>query len=76
MTVTVNQQCIIYPQALVYDTSLKAVCLEDPCSVAHCGHQAECVVDDDEQEGQEQEQKDKVAVCQCKQGFYGNPYER
>ena len=56
-------------QALVYDNSLKAVCLEDPCSVAHCGHQADCVVNEEEGKG-------VAAVCQCKDGFYGNPYER
>ena len=25
--------------ALVYDVSLRAACMSDPCSVAHCGHQ-------------------------------------
>ncbi len=25
--------------ALVYDISLRAACMSDPCSVAHCGHQ-------------------------------------
>ena len=27
--------------ALIYDTSLRALCTSDPCSVAHCGHQVE-----------------------------------
>ena len=25
--------------ALVYDTTLKAACMSDPCSLAQCGHQ-------------------------------------
>ena len=29
--------------ALFYDLSLKVVCLDDPCSVANCGHQAQCI---------------------------------
>lgn len=30
--------------ALVYDSTLKATCLSDPCSIATCGHQARCVL--------------------------------
>jgi hypothetical protein len=30
--------------ALVYDVTLRAACMIDPCSVAHCGHQARCIL--------------------------------
>ena len=29
--------------ALVYDTTLKAACMSDPCSLAQCGHQVSFV---------------------------------
>ena len=50
--------------ALFYDLTLKVVCLDDPCSVANCGHQARCLV------------KNNTASCECKDGFLGNAYER
>lgn len=50
--------------ALVYDVSLQVVCLEDPCSVANCGQQAQC-----QQEG-------NTTSCVCNDGYYGDPYVR
>ena len=51
-------------KALVYDDTLKVVCLEDACSVANCGHQAYCT------------KTGNNTVCECKPDFFGNPYER
>ena len=66
--------------ALVYDVSLQVVCLEDPCSVANCGHQAECV--QEKIPLQPNGANNGTALyesntrCVCNPGYEGNAYER
>ncbi len=63
--------------ALVYDLSLKVVCLDDPCSMAHCGHQARCVQEEvPVVNGEGDGTLSNVTKCDCNPGFYGDPYDR
>ncbi len=59
--------------ALVYDTTLKTICMSDPCSIAQCGHQARCVLLQPEEGSNSTELK---ASCECREGYKGDPYTR
>eukprot|EP00092_Neocalanus_flemingeri_P105527 GFUD01135286.1.p1 GENE.GFUD01135286.1~~GFUD01135286.1.p1 ORF type:complete len:415 (-),score=38.97 GFUD01135286.1:208-1452(-) len=48
----------------VYDPSLKVTCPTHPCSIIKCGFRAECQVMGDQ------------AICMCKAGYSGDPYNR
>ena len=48
----------------VYDPSLKVTCPTHPCSIIKCGFRAECQVMGDQ------------AICMCRSGFNGDPYNR
>jgi len=48
----------------VYDPSLKVTCPTHPCSIIKCGFRAECRV------------MGEQAICQCRDGFSGDPYNR
>jgi len=48
----------------VYDPSLKVTCPTHPCSIIKCGFRAECQVMGDQ------------AICMCRNGFSGDPYNR
>eukprot|EP00090_Calanus_glacialis_P020657 TRINITY_DN31854_c0_g1_i1.p1 TRINITY_DN31854_c0_g1~~TRINITY_DN31854_c0_g1_i1.p1 ORF type:complete len:998 (-),score=131.89 TRINITY_DN31854_c0_g1_i1:38-3031(-) len=48
----------------VYDPSLKVTCPSHPCSIIKCGFRAECQVMGDQ------------AICMCRDGFSGDPYNR
>ena len=62
--------------ALVYDLSLKVVCLDDPCSMAHCGQQARCIQAETATEAGGGGSSGNVTKCECNPGFYGDPYAR
>jgi len=49
---------------MVLEDTLHFKCKSDPCSIARCGHNAQCSI------------QGGSGSCSCKAGYYGDPYER